>query len=105
MPQIETWTKFPPALRDHLVERMRDREAKLQDLNRLRIWMETNPEVLEGPWFKDFGSFNCVVQQNFRRHSFVQVRPQPAQNCSLPEPGLIVRHLPPIPLKALFDLS
>jgi hypothetical protein len=25
MPQIETWSKLPAALRDHLVERMHDR--------------------------------------------------------------------------------
>ena len=48
---------MPPALRDHLVERMRDRAIGLEDLNKLRIWLESAPEVPEGTWFKDFGSF------------------------------------------------
>ncbi|MFY9908523.1 MAG: hypothetical protein WCF22_04645 [Candidatus Sulfotelmatobacter sp.] len=57
MPQIETWSRIPDVLRDHLIERMHDRRINLDDLNRLRLWMETKPDVPEGPWFKDFGSF------------------------------------------------
>jgi hypothetical protein len=57
MPQIETWPRLPPAIRNHLIERMRDRHISLADLNRLRLWMETKPEVPEGRWYKDFGSF------------------------------------------------
>ena len=57
MPRIETWSRIPLAVRNHLVERMRDRSISLDDLNRLRIWLETRPEVPEGRWFKDFGSF------------------------------------------------
>jgi len=57
MPQIETWSKLPAALRDHLVDRMRDRNISVGDLNQVRLWMETKPEVPEGPWYKDFGSF------------------------------------------------
>jgi hypothetical protein len=26
-------------------------------LNKLRIWIDLKPNVPEGPWFKDFGSF------------------------------------------------
>jgi len=57
MPQIETWPRLPAAFRNHLVERMHDRNISLQDLNQLRLWMETIPEVPEGLWYKDFGSF------------------------------------------------
>jgi hypothetical protein len=57
MPQIETWSRLPPAIRGHLVERMHDRNIGVDDLNRLRLWMESKPEVPEGPWYKDFGSF------------------------------------------------
>lgn len=56
MPQIETWPRIPAAIRDHLVERMHDRNLGLADLNQLRIWLETRPEVPAGPWYKDFGS-------------------------------------------------
>jgi hypothetical protein len=47
----------PAAIRDHLAERMHDRNIILDDLNRLRVWLEARPDVPEGPWFKDFGSF------------------------------------------------
>ena len=57
MPRIETWSRLPQALREHLVERMRDRNISIDDLNRLRLWIETKPEVPEGQWYKDFGSF------------------------------------------------
>jgi len=57
MPKIETWDNLPAAVRQHLVERMRDRLISIADLNRLRVWIESKPEVPEGDWFKDFGSF------------------------------------------------
>jgi len=37
MPQIETWSRLPTAIRDHLVERMHDRNIGLEDLNQLRV--------------------------------------------------------------------
>ncbi len=57
MPKLETWSLIPSPVRDHLVERMRDRNITLADLNLLRLWIETGPEVPNGPWYKDFGSF------------------------------------------------
>lgn len=57
MPQIEAWSRLPAPVRDHLVERMHDRNIGLNDLNLLRVWIESQPEVPEGPWYKDFGSF------------------------------------------------
>ena len=57
MPRIEKWANLPPAVRRHLLERMRDRVIGIPDLNRLRLWIDTNPEVPEGDWYKDFGSF------------------------------------------------
>jgi len=57
MPRIASWSQMPAGIREHLAERMRDRNIAVGDLNRLRLWLETRPEVPEGPWFKDFGSF------------------------------------------------
>lgn len=57
MPKIERWDHFPEAVRQHLVERMRDRAIGIADLNKLRLWIEARPEVPEGDWYKDFGSF------------------------------------------------
>lgn len=57
MPKIETWDRLPDALRQHLVDRMHDRSISVNDLNKLRLWVESNPTVPEGGWYKDFGSF------------------------------------------------
>ena len=65
MPQIETWYRLPTAIRDHLVDRMHDRQISLDDLNRLRLWMESKPEVPAGPWFKDFGSFKLCGEGKY----------------------------------------
>jgi hypothetical protein len=65
MPQIEPWPRIPSAIRDHLVERMRDRNISLDDLNRLRVWLETRPNVPRGPWYKDFGSFKLCGEGKY----------------------------------------
>lgn len=65
MPQIETWSRLPEAIKLHLIERMHDRKISLNDLNRLRIWMESKPEVPEGPWYKDFGSFKLCGEGRY----------------------------------------
>jgi hypothetical protein len=57
MPQIASWSEIPAGIRQHLVQRMHDRKIGLEDLNRLRQWIGSRPEVPEGDWYKDFGSF------------------------------------------------
>jgi hypothetical protein len=57
MPQLERWDNLPARVRQHLIERMRDREISVSDLNQLRLWVETRPEMPDGDWYKDFGSF------------------------------------------------
>ena len=65
MPRIETWDKLPAAVRQHLIDRMRDRSINIADLNRLRLWIESNPDVPEGDWYKDFGSFKICGQGQY----------------------------------------
>jgi hypothetical protein len=65
MPKIEVWVNFPKALRQHLVERMRDRSITLADLNQLRVWIDSAPEVPEEEWYKDFGSFKLCGKGAF----------------------------------------
>ena len=57
MPKIARWDKLPAAVRQLLIERMRERAISIADLNQLRLWIESEPEVPEGDWYKDFGSF------------------------------------------------
>lgn len=65
MPKIATWSQMPVAVREHLIERMRERKVGLEDLNRLRIWLESEPEAPEGLWYKDFGSFKLCGEGRY----------------------------------------
>jgi hypothetical protein len=56
MVKIE-WNDLPLALRDHLFDRAAERKITADDLYRLKLWRESEPNAPEGPWFKDFGSF------------------------------------------------
>jgi len=65
MPQIETWDNLPKAVRQHLLDRMRDRSISVADLNQLRLWIESSPNVPEGDWYKDFGSFKICGRGSY----------------------------------------
>ena len=65
MPKIQSWDNFPAGVRRHLIDRMRDRSIGIADLNQLRLWIETRPEVPETEWYKDFGSFKICGQGAF----------------------------------------
>ena len=51
MPKIESWDKLPALVRQHLIERMRDRDISIADLHQLRLWIESRPEVPTGNWY------------------------------------------------------
>jgi len=75
MPKIELWANFPEALRQHLIERMRERSITLTDLNQLRLWIESNPEVPEEDWYKDFGSFKLCGEGRYPKTFLLQGQP------------------------------
>jgi hypothetical protein len=64
VPKIQ-WTNLPPALREHLFDRLRDRRITAQDLYALKLWRESEPEAPEGPWYKDFGTFKVCGADRF----------------------------------------
>ena len=64
MPKIQ-WTNLPPALRDHLFDRLRTRQITAQDLYQLKLWRESEPDAPDGPWFKDFGSFKICGEGKY----------------------------------------
>jgi hypothetical protein len=57
MPRIARWNDLPVGVREHLIERMNERAIKLVELNQLRLWIESEPDVPQEDWYKDFGSF------------------------------------------------
>jgi hypothetical protein len=53
MPKIRRHN-LPPALLNHLLDRIRLREISAEQLGLLADWLDAEPEVLEGKWFKRF---------------------------------------------------
>jgi len=53
MPQIRR-KRIPKALMAHLVKRVRQREVSTSQLGSLARWLDSDPEVPEGRWFKRF---------------------------------------------------
>ena len=64
MPKIQ-WSDLPQALRSHLFDRFRERKISAEDLYRLKLWRETEPEAPEGLWYKDFGSFKICSEGRY----------------------------------------
>lgn len=53
MPKIRR-RNIPPALFQHLLDRMQDRSIPATQLELLAKWLDTQPEVPDGPWYKRF---------------------------------------------------
>lgn len=53
MPRIQR-KRIPKALMAHLVKRVRQREVSSSQLGLLVRWLDRDPEVPEGRWFKRF---------------------------------------------------
>jgi len=81
MPRIESWDNLPANVRQHLMDRMRERTISIADLNQLRLWIATQPEVPDGDWYKDFGSFKICGRGSYPK-TFL-LRSQPAKGKAL----------------------
>jgi hypothetical protein len=72
VPPIE-WTNLPPALRNHLFDRLRERKISVNDLYKLKEWQESSPEAPDGDWYKDFGSFKICGEGKYPGSSWIRV--------------------------------
>lgn len=80
MPKIQ-WVDLPPALRDHLFERLRERKISAADLYELKVWRESEPDAPDGPWYRDFGTFKICGEGQYPK-TFL-LRNQPAKGKQL----------------------
>ena len=53
MPKVRR-SNVPPALLRHLLERIQERSIAPEELEELARWLDKEPEVPEGPWYKRF---------------------------------------------------
>jgi hypothetical protein len=65
MPKVAIFDNLSGNVRPHLVDRMRERKISIAELNQLRLWIATQPEVPEGDWYKGFGSFKICGRGSY----------------------------------------
>ncbi len=53
MPKIRR-PNIPPALFQHLLDRIQERKITAEQLTLFARWLDKEPEVPEGPWYKRF---------------------------------------------------
>ena len=53
MPKVRR-TDVPPALFQHLLDRIQDRQIQASQLRLLAKWLDTEPDVPEEDWYKRF---------------------------------------------------
>jgi hypothetical protein len=61
MPKIQR-AEVPPRIIQHLLQRARERAITLQDIQQILRWIETNPTVPNGDWFKRFSGVTVCGQ-------------------------------------------
>jgi hypothetical protein len=55
----------PPAILDHLLQRFRDGRIAVEDFTELKHWLESEPDVPAGMWFKRFPNFILAGEGEF----------------------------------------
>ena len=64
MPKIR-WDRLPREKWAHLRERARDRQISQEDLLALAEWKAEDPDVPDGNWYRDFGTFKLCGTGRF----------------------------------------
>jgi hypothetical protein len=85
MPKIR-WTDLPLSLRQHLFDRVADRQITAADLYKLKLWRESGPDAPGGPWYKDLGSFKICGEGEFPK-TFLLKAPSAVWSTCLSHPG------------------
>ena len=64
MPKIQ-WERLPREKWGHLRARARERRVSEEDLFELAEWKAQDPDVPDGDWYKDFGTFKLCGTGKF----------------------------------------
>lgn len=76
MPKIRR-INIPPALFQHLLERIHERKISPLQLQLLARWLDTEPDVPEGPWYKRFsGMIVCGESELIKTFLLPHQHPQ-----------------------------
>jgi hypothetical protein len=66
MPKIRR-RNLPPALLNHLLDRIKRREISSDHLGALADWLDTEPDVSDGKWFKRFPGMTVCGEGEWSR--------------------------------------
>src|SRR5215467_12660200 len=91
MPRLEQWANFPKKVRQHLIQRMADRSITIEDLNQLRLWVDSNPKFPRANGTKTSGPSRCVEKEGTRKHFSCLARPLEEYGFSR-SPFMQIRH-------------
>jgi hypothetical protein len=80
MPKIQ-WEQLPREKWSHLRERAKERKISAAELFALAEWKAEDPDVPEGDWYKDFGSFKLCGTGKFPSTFLLRGRPLAANVC------------------------
>lgn len=61
MPKVRR-QNLPPALFQHLLERIRSRKIPATQLEMVAAWLDTEPDVPDGEWYKRFSGMTVCGQ-------------------------------------------
>ncbi len=64
MPKIK-WDRLPREKWAHLRDRAKERQISQDDLLALAEWKALNPDVPDGPWYRDFGTFKLCGEGQY----------------------------------------
>jgi len=64
MPKIQ-WENLPREKWAHLRDRAKERKVSMEDLFELGNWKSQDPDVPDGDWYKDFGTFKLCGTGRF----------------------------------------
>ena len=62
MPKVRR-QNLPPALFQHLLERIQSRKIPATQLELLATWLDTEPDVPEGEWYKRFSGMTVCGER------------------------------------------
>ncbi len=75
MPKIQR-AKVPPTLLAHLLDRVIAREISVVNLHQMQKWIDANPTVPDGAWYKRFAEFSICGEGPFVK-TFLTARQVP----------------------------
>lgn len=81
MPKVRR-QHIPPALLQHLLDRIQSRKIPATQVELLAKWLDTQPEVTEGQWYKRFSGMTACGEGELIKTFLLPGQPVKGQRIS-----------------------